>query len=79
MSGLPYIFPLVDQLRQSGSKQEQLPETFQFIKIFGGSRTSCSVGVEEAREVEGGGQDIRRGDPVGGQIGRLSESPVRQV
>jgi hypothetical protein len=76
--GLPHIFPLIDELQQSGNKEEQLLKTFEFIKIFGGNRTSCQVESDEEKLVERGGKETRGGDSGVGQIGRPSKSPVRR-
>jgi hypothetical protein len=78
--GLPHIFPLIDELQQSGNKEEQLLKTFQFIKVFGGDRTAYQVESEEEEEgSERGGKETRCGDSGSGQIRLPSESPVQRV
>lgn len=68
--GLPHIFPLINELQQSGNNEEQLLQTFKFVKIFGGNRTACQAESEEEKGSERGGKETTCGDSGGGQIGR---------
>jgi hypothetical protein len=59
--GLLHILRLSNELQQSGNNEEQLLQTFQFVKIFGRNRTAFQIEPEEEKGSERGDKENRCG------------------